>query len=425
MNWGDHKDRMRRYLRDPDANIWSNALLLNLYNDSQRDMQQKTYPLEEVRALRLPPLYNCGYLYDWEWAFLNAERGHNYQALRYHQQTERVVCYRFEAGIDADYQDDTSDEGTHFTQGWEAFTDDVSPGSVVPVWFPENFGTAKLVAYNREPLDYMDKKELQPGQSTWQTHSGKPSHYWRYDTLDNSFVIWPRPSDPSWDHLESPGDATANYVYTFTWEETGEYLTGEGREYTIYHTTNTTEYIFDWEKEHLDGGECLTPDDVAMRGQWAHELGEPEESEYGILLYNEDDTVVGRVGGITHRDATLFPDDVYGGVTDAIDLDDNILLIFDAEPTDLEDDDDESDFPRFLRKYIEYDTLAKAYNVNNDGQIESLREYWEWRKELGIKMIQRYLSLRRTDRDYRLTTQGVGARKTRRHPRLPSEYPAI
>ena len=112
-------------------------------------------------------------------------------------------------------------------------------------------------------------------------------------------------------------------------------------------------------------------------------------------------------------------------IGDNVVIDDNVVLVYQVEPTDINVDTDESDFPVFLTKYIAYDTLEQAYSVNNDGRIESLREYWAYRKEVGLKMVNRYKGLRKQDRDYRFTSQFPGPRKTRRHPRLPSEYPAI
>jgi len=63
--------------------------------------------------------------------------------------------------------------------------------------------------------------------------------------------------------------------------------------------------------------------------------------------------------------------------------------------------------------------------VDNDGKIDSLRDYWQWRAKLGIAIIKKYMTLRRQDRDYRLVTPGVPGRRVRKHPRLPDEYPAV
>lgn len=427
MDWGDHKERMRRYLRDPDANIWGDALLLNIFNDSQRWLQQRTLILEEVRGLRVPQFFNWSYLYDWEWSYFSNSEGRNYQALRYHQQTQKALCYRFEEAVDVDLQTSISDEGTHVTYPWEAFMPGITPGDMIPVWFPDNFDRAKLVAWDREPIEYLSKKELQSQDMSWITHSGKPQNYWRYDEIDNSFVIWPQISSPTWDDIEAPTPGDLNYVYTFSWEPDETYIAsiGVGQEYTIYHTDETTEYIFDWEGEHLDGGDCLGKDAVAMRGQWLHEFGQPEVGLYGVVVHIAGDTDSRRVGGIIRRDGTLFEGKDYGIAKDAVSFEDNILLIFQAEPTKLEGNQDESDYPRYLTKYVEYETLARAYSVNNRGRIDSLRDYWIYRSAIGLEIVKRFMNKRKQDRDYRFVTPGAPGRRTHRHPRLPDEYPAI
>ncbi len=427
MIWGDQKTRIRRFLRDPAGNIWTDALILRIFNDSQRNVQQRTMVLEDVQALRVPPMFSVGYLYDWEWRHFNSSVGRNYQALRYHQQGDIVFCYRWEAGIISDIQDDTEDEGSHYTQPWEGFMEGVTPGDPIPIWFPENFDSALFVAWDKRPLEYIDRKQLMRDDSTWITHSGYGSYYYRYNDIDNCFILTPLPSAPVWDDLEFSSTGDLQFVYTYSWEpaETPILGLGEGQEYTIYHVSKATEYIHRWEGEHLDGGECRTPDQVAMVAQWTHELGEAE-SRYGIISSIDGDTTVGdQVGGLVARSGTTFGGSYFGVATDVIDDDDNVLVIYRSEPTDLESDDDESEFPRFLQKYIEHEALARCYTVDNDGKIDSLRDYWTYRADLGIKLIKKYMELRKVDRDYRLTTPGIPGRIYNRHPRLPDAYPAI
>ena len=93
---------------------------------------------------------------------------------------------------------------------------------------------------------------------------------------------------------------------------------------------------------------------------------------------------------------------------------------------DLEDGSDESEFPRFIQKYIEYGTLERAYSANTDGKIESLGDYWALRRKMGLEAIKRFKGKRKTDRDYRLITKGEPTgRRHRKEPRLPDTYPAV
>ena len=85
MNWDSLKKRIRRFLRDPDGNIWDDATLLRLWNDEQSDICMKAGLLERIQALRVPPMYQQSYQWDWEWRYTEST-GKRYQCHRYHQQ---------------------------------------------------------------------------------------------------------------------------------------------------------------------------------------------------------------------------------------------------------------------------------------------------------------------------------------------------
>jgi len=346
MTWTNNLSRIRRFLRDPDANIWDDALLKNLFNDAQRDIQMKTSYLDDVQAVRVPPMYDFSYLQDWEWPFLSSTIG-NYQALRFHQQAEIVFCHRWEPQSVWGLVEATApDEGIHFTQPFEAFMGEV-PGDIVPLQYPSGFHNAKFVAWDKEPIDFITLKKIQQDDPSWMGRSGEPFAYWRPDKFENQFCLYPNPSDPVWDDIaDGPGMVT--------------------------HTEEAT-----------------------------------ESSEYGIIIDTGD----------------LMPSD-FGITTDIIEANDNVLFVFSKNPTAVADVTDESDFPDYLQKYVEYGAIERAYAANTDGQIQSLRDYWAMRREMGMKAITRFISMRKQDRDYRLTVKGVPGFRTRKAPRLPDSYPA-
>ena len=117
-----------------------------------------------------------------------------------------------------------------------------------------------------------------------------------------------------------------------------------------------------------------------------------------------------------------------GIITDLLGTEDKLFMVFEAMPEDVPESPGdwyktELDMPAFFSKYVRYATLERCFGADTDGFIPSLRDYWKLRKEIGIKSMKRFKSLRCTDRDYRL---GGGIRKARsRHPRLPSEYPEV
>ena len=407
MNLGKQFRRIRRFLRDPVGNIWNRALLLNLFNDSQREIQMKTWYLEDVQAIRIPPLYHCAYLHDWEWTYLPSNLTQFYQALRYHPQGDYVVCHRWETQLNS--SGDASDEGVHFTQPWEAFTG-VIPGEQIRIRFPSNFHTAKLMAYNKEPIEYTDKKTLQAYDSSYLNRAGTTFAYYREDSLDNSFIPYPIPTSIDWNDLDEIS-ATPDFIYTHDWEST--YLSGNGDQFTTNDATDLIDYIFVWE---LD----FTGQDEAGHGMW---LFEGVYSVDGMVTHVSGDTTT-ELGTIIQRTGSFLTSE-QGIAVDVVEATNNFLIIYDVIPTDLASDDDESDFPVFLQKYIEQGVLARAYRVNNDGNIKSLAEYWERRTQVSLEMIKKYMSKKLQSRDYRLTTRQIPTMRTKKQPRLPSSYPAV
>lgn len=408
MNFGKQLRRIRRFLRDPVGNIWTRALLLNLFNDAQREIQIKTRYLEDLQIIRVPPLYHCAYLHDWEWPYLPSSQSQFYQALRYHPQGDYVVCHRWETQFDN--SGDASDEGVHFTQPWEAFTG-VIPGEQVKIRFPSNFHTAKLMAYDKEPIEFTDKKQLQAYDSSYLNRVGTTFAYYREDMLDNSFIPYPLPTSINWNDLVESA-VSPDFVYSHSWEST--YLSGVGEQFTVYDSTDLIDYVFTWELDY-------TGQDEAGHGMW---LFEAQFTVDGMIVHVSGDTTSSGFGTIVQRTGSLLSSEK-GMAVDVVEADDNFLLIYDVLPTDIRVDNDESDFPNFLQKYIEYGVLSRAYRVNNDGNIKSLAEYWEYRHNYGIEILKKYMTKKFQSRDYRMTTRQTPAFRTKKQPRLPSAYPAV
>lgn len=411
MNFGEQLKRIRRMLRDPDANIWERAFLKTSYNDIQRDIQRKVRFLENATVLNYPPRYQIAYLYDWEWQYLPSGQTRFYQCLRYHQQGDYSYCHRWEPQTDYGTDDVIDDEGAHFTQPWEAFAG-LTPGEQIAIKFPENFHTAKYLAWDKWPIEYKTKKAITSCDPSYITRSGRPLFYYREDDVDNSFIPYPRPSAVSWDDEEDPiSDPDWNYTYSFE----SAYVTGE--KFTKTDSTNSREYIYSWESDLGSEQEHI------FHGMWLFEVGAESSGLNASVSYLDGDTTT-QLGVISRRDGSLLSQDT-GLAVDILSATDDFFLIYDAEPTDVNDDADESDFPIFLRKYIEYGVLERAFGVLTDGKIATLKEYWRMRYDMGIEAIKRYQSKRRQDRDYCLSTQSLPVRRSVRHAALPSTYPVI
>lgn len=343
--WLHDLAKVRRFLRDPDGNIWAEPFLRHLWNDVQNDFQNRTGVLEDVVAQRIPDIYHMSFMHDWEWSYLPSQYSEFYQCLSRHD--DQVFCHWWEPQQITQITPDVTDDGVHFTQPWEAFMGMI-PSEEVRMKFPKNYAAVKFMAYDEEPVYPSSRKAVQSSDTSYLSTSGNPLVYYIHESMDKSYVLYPRPS---------------------------------------------TAFI----------------DEV---------IGE------GIAFFAEDDTEDASVGIIAVRTGSAETSNI-GASVDVIGVQNNILLAYDVAPTDITTVSDEPDFPEYLRKYIRYGVIGRAYGANSDGRIQSLSKLWMARYELGIKVVKRFINNRRQDRDYRLTTKPSRAVHHRRLPRLPSTYPHV
>lgn len=336
--------RIRRFLRDPDANIWDDDTLINLYNDVQEDLQNKTLILEDLRAIPVPQTYQFAYMHDWEWQYLPSTVTRFYQCFNHNQQSDLISIHDWEQQQLWSIDPDVSDVGAHFSQPWESFF--TTPGEEVKMKFPEDFRQLKHISWNREPLEFKQKSEIMWMDPSYKQYTGNPVCYYRPDELDNEFVLYPRPEESNW----------------------------------------------------IDGD--------------------------GMSLFEDGDTVSDEEGTILRRyESTLSQTE--GIAVDIVDADHNVILFYTQNTRDLEVVTDVSSLPIYLRKYVEYGVISRAYGANTDGRIASLSDFWMKKYELGIEVIKRYKFHRHKDRNYKLKTKGTMLSTRKKHPRLPSTYPHV
>ena len=345
MSWGDELKKIRRFLRDPDVNIWTDNLLLYLFNDVQKDFQHRTSVLEDAAVQRIPGVYHLSYMHDWEYSFLPSKFSVFYQCLSQHD--EGVFCHRWETQEVTGIAADVSDYGIHFTQPWEAYMGEL-PGEVLKNRFPGNMRSLKHIAYNEWPIRKLSRKLVSTTDRSYVTVEGEPIGYYEYDDIDDSYVLYPRPSASFADELDG-----------------------------------------------LEGPAWFIDGDTA-------------DTTLGTIAVRTGDFVTGNVGASF----------------DIVGLKNNVFMIYDVDPTNLSAVSDDGDYPDFLKKYIRYGVISRAYGANTDGRIRSLSDYWNLRYLAGVKATQKFARNKQNDRDYKLSIQGRAPVRTRRHPRLPSAYPA-
>ena len=346
MSWGIELKKIRRAVRDPDGNIWTDVFLRHIYNDIQQDLQKQTGVLEDVISQRVPQLYHYAYMYDWEYGYIPSKWSQFYQCLLQH--SSYVISHRWESQVITGIDSAVNEYGNNFVQPWEAYMGPDVAGHEIKQRFPQNLNSVKYIAYDEEPISSTTKKRVQSSDPSYITRTGRAQAYYPYDEVDNSFVLYPRPS-------------------------------------------------------------VSFANDVDGEGVAFYAAGDTESDTTGIIAVRDDST----------------PSESFGASVDIIGTTDQIFMVYRVSPNDVANYDDEPDFPEFLRKYIRYGTVARAYSSNTDGRIPSLADYWQTRYNVGVRFVRQYVRNRRKDRNYRLTTKGVGSRRARRTPRLPDGYPAV
>jgi hypothetical protein len=172
-----------------------------------------------------------------------------------------------------------------------------------------------------------------------------------------------------------------------------------------FYRTRTGEPVNYWHPDKMQNYMVLYPRPPVV---W-------DETEVYEVLDETDGGMVADESWLDHRDT--------GITTDVIDLTDTIFTVYEAMPVEMQDDSDTPDFAPYLIKYVSYACLERAYGADTDGYIPSLRDYWQLRKEIGVKALMRFRRMMLTDRDFRLGGQPRTA--TSRRLRLPDGYPAL
>lgn len=180
--------RLRRFLRDPEALIWSSADLMAYFNDAQVELAMKTGLLVRVENHYYPPRYDYSYTYDWELEYMEGTR---YQALQMNQPTGDVITYAWEAGYWlSDIQ--TEDEDWRYTQPWEAYHCEKAESPAVPLH--SKFDKMLFISYDENRIDPIDKRELEANDPFYKDRVGLVTHYWRPDDYSNVIIPYPMPA---------------------------------------------------------------------------------------------------------------------------------------------------------------------------------------------------------------------------------------
>ena len=194
VNWSDQLTRIRRLIRDPEGLIWSEAMLLRIFNDEQNDLLNQMPVVHNVQALQIPPEFAEAYTFDHEWSM--AGPGEVYRFSYFYDAENFAYTAIWEAEHLDGYNADTSAEGTTYTHPWEAWMCDFAEPPPIPL--PDNFKSMVALYWDKQEVNPSTKNEIMDdGFSTWRTTTGTPEYYRRDEESNNWIYLYPLP-DAEW-----------------------------------------------------------------------------------------------------------------------------------------------------------------------------------------------------------------------------------
>ena len=196
MNWDDQLTRIRRFLRDPDGDIWSESLIVRLYTDELNDLYGRCGHIELVRSIKIPPNFISSYLYDWEWPFSDSADG-DVIGRGYDDDYNLLVASNvWEVQQGRGLTPDVPSLGSFCVHPWEGFME--TPNEQPPISLPAGFHDAKAMFFDKEPLSPTTLREVQDRDPSWRSREGVPDEYYRDEEYSNRVFLHPRPSSFEW-----------------------------------------------------------------------------------------------------------------------------------------------------------------------------------------------------------------------------------
>ena len=207
MKYAEASRWIRRFLRDPAGNIWSDDLIRATFNQVQDELQSYCGLLVEVRAMPVPPRSDWAYLFEWENAYLPAGALRT-QALR-NQGNYWAYCSNFEVqtAFVSNSTDDPNDIGTATTQPWEAW---IATPQEPPTWqLPDDYHEMKMADYDERPIFATTRKDVNRTDPGYKQREGEPQAWYMRDEVTRQLTVYPKPSTTVWADETGSGMVTS------------------------------------------------------------------------------------------------------------------------------------------------------------------------------------------------------------------------
>jgi len=420
--FSDSETRLRRYLRDPDADVWSQKHLIQLFNEAQHRFNRDIGILQKIGGIHVPARTDYTRCYLWEENYL---QGAIRKLGNYYDAAEYLCLFTWEIEQISGYGPQ-SEDGYRSCYSWEIYSIDGGVVEDVDVYkFPYDYDETVYIAYDREKLFHISEEEVRSDHCSYKTYSGEPRYYYRINQdEEREFALYPRPSSVVFDE-EVTCLADSDFGYSFDWEYDNDHAPpGCASSVKFTETSNTYECIYPWEVMFIDGYTNPPSEYDSYLYYFTNNFSVDIIEHYaGAIVGISGEGSEGDLGAVYDMDSAFMADE-YGIPVDFVGLDDNIFLIYKTRTTEITSATDTVEgWLDWQIKYIERLVASMALRINNDRFSVALADIWYKRYIDGLEVMKRYKGRRTAGRRPSLKTHRIPTRLKRRVD-LPDTYPS-
>lgn len=176
--------RLRLLLRDTDSHVFSDDVLVRLWDECQQEFAVKSQLLERVVNLPVPATALMTYTQPWE-----ADYGGQPCALLYNYMSPYSFTQPWEVGLITGTDADPTG-GYTVTQMWEAVQ--VESQNRIFHYFPDDCLEVSYLAYDNRPVEWAFREEIDASNTAFKTRSSTRPLFYAEDSASGIFYAYPR-----------------------------------------------------------------------------------------------------------------------------------------------------------------------------------------------------------------------------------------
>ena len=179
--------RIRRLIRDNDADIFSDEAIMRIWSEIQQKFCMETGLLETYTVLPVPPTTFITYTHRWEEEFSGKPSNVLYSFMdsyTYTQPWEPSVTMGAE---------EQAVGGITSTHQWESFYAVIQ--NRILHYFPSDFIQAVYVAFDEKPIEFRTRNQIQKGNEAFKTREGVYPYIYVEDLESLTFHLFPKVTD--------------------------------------------------------------------------------------------------------------------------------------------------------------------------------------------------------------------------------------